>query len=350
MDAGDFVVVLTGATGRIGSLLTFMLADQDIFGANKRISLRLIYKEPLNPKLKALAMEIQDCVLPNLKSVSINPLAKKSFQSVDCLILLGSHPRGQATIRNELLEKNALLFKDLAILCEGALKPTTKVLVIANPCNTNALVFSHFSPSLDSRNVTALCWLDVHRAKAAIARKLGVSCMAVRNVVAFGNHSPTVFIDTSRATINGFAQAKPSMTQGDEELKQKQSSGSRMLRELLSVEYLQRELQEFTRQRPGDIIQLKGDTAAYSAAKAAVDHLKAWYLGSQGEVVSMCVLSDSCIGIKQRLCVSLPVICDSGSYTIANLSLDRWSERELTQMALSLNELVSEKEAAFKYL
>jgi malate dehydrogenase len=39
-------------------------------------------------------------------------------------------------------------------------KKTVKVLVVGNPCNTNALITSSYAPSIPKKNITAMTRLD----------------------------------------------------------------------------------------------------------------------------------------------------------------------------------------------
>lgn len=55
-----------------------------------------------------------------------------------------------------------------------------KVLVVGNPANTNALICSHFAPSIPKENFTALTRLDQHRATAQVAEKLNVYLVFLR--------------------------------------------------------------------------------------------------------------------------------------------------------------------------
>ena len=43
-----------------------------------------------------------------------------------------------------------------------------QVLVVGNPANTNAMICSHFAPSIPNENFTALTRLDHNRAKAQV--------------------------------------------------------------------------------------------------------------------------------------------------------------------------------------
>ena len=58
------------------------------------------------------------------------------------------------------------------------------------------------------------------------------------------------------------------------------------------------------------------DTAA-SAASAAIDHMRDWWNGSDGRVVTMAVPSDGSYGIPEGIVCGMPVICTgNGNYEI----------------------------------
>ena len=44
-----------------------------------------------------------------------------------------------------------------------------QVVVVGNPANTNAMICSHFAPSIPKENFTALTRLDHNRAKAQVS-------------------------------------------------------------------------------------------------------------------------------------------------------------------------------------
>jgi malate/lactate dehydrogenase len=100
--------------------------------------------------------------------------------------------------RKDLLSSNGLLFKSQAKMIEKACKETTKILVVGNPCNTNALAILNNS-SIKPENITALSRLDENRAIALIANKLDVLASSVKNIGIYGNHSKTMVVDISEA-------------------------------------------------------------------------------------------------------------------------------------------------------
>ena len=102
--------------------------------------------------------------------------------------------------------------------------PHTQVVVVGNPANTNAMICSHFAPSIPKENFTCLTRLDQNRAQAQVSEskwnnvsstnwtdlflprvqisaRVGVRADAVRNVIIWGNHSSTQFPDVSHAYV-----------------------------------------------------------------------------------------------------------------------------------------------------
>ena len=76
-----------------------------------------------------------------------------------------------------------------------------QVLVVGNPANTNCLVAAEFAPSIPKSQFTCLTMLDLNRARAQIAAKVGVQSQQVKNAIIWGNHSSTQYPDVSHATV-----------------------------------------------------------------------------------------------------------------------------------------------------
>lgn len=75
--------------------------------------------------------------------------------------------------------------------------------MVGNPANTNALIASHFAPSIPKQNFTALTRLDQNRAVSIIAEKTGAAIDEIKNIHIWGNHSATQYPDTFHASIKG---------------------------------------------------------------------------------------------------------------------------------------------------
>ena len=70
-----------------------------------------------------------------------------------------------------------------------------RVLVVGNPCNTNALIAMHNASGAPSDRFFAMTRLDENRAKSKLAEKAGVHVTEVTNMAIWGNHSSTQYPD-----------------------------------------------------------------------------------------------------------------------------------------------------------
>lgn len=324
----DFVVVVTGAAGNIGSTLIFLLGSANVFGDDKQIILRMIDLPEMRPRLEGLKMELEDSLLPRMKRVEILEETKESFKDADCVLFVAGKPRTLGMERRDLLEKNAALFRRLATLCNESTKADAKYLVVANPCNTNALLFSELCPNIPKKNITALSMLDHFRAQFWVANHLGVPSSRVKNIAVYGNHSSALFVDIDYGVLlpESDGRGKP-----------------QKLSELLNRSATNSDLQKFVQLRGGKIIQAKGTSSSYSAAQAIISHLQSWYLGTNGDIVSMAVPVKSVLDFDEELFVSLPVVCENREYRIvADWAKDK-TEEQMAMIRRSIESLVEEK-------
>lgn len=290
--------------------------------------LRLIEVPEMKPKLEGLKMELEDSLFERLIRVEIRDETKESFQDADCVLLVAGKPRLLGMERKDLLETNANLFKKLAALCNQTAKQTTKYLVVANPCNTNALLLSELAPKIPKKNISALSMLDQSRAQFWVANRLGVASWRVKNVVVYGNHSSSLYVDISNGIL------LPEVPSHEAPIK---------IADLLKDETTINELQRFVQLRGGKIIQTKGSSSSFSAAQAIITHLQCWYLGSKGQTVSFAVLTKGIVGFEEELCVSLPVVCENGDFKIeANWEKSKTAE-QIALIKRSVDSLIEEK-------
>lgn len=133
----------------------------------------------------------------------IKPTLKveEAFDQTDVAILVGAKPRGPGMERKDLLNENAKIFKEQGQAIENFAKKTIKVLVVGNPANTNALIASHFAPSIPKSNFTALTRLDQNRAISQISEKLSLGVEDIKNIIIWGNHSLTQYPDVNHAEV-----------------------------------------------------------------------------------------------------------------------------------------------------
>ena len=116
-----------------------------------------------------------------------------------------------------LIAKNTEIFREMGPALEKYARPDVKVVVVANPANTNCLTLMNHAPSLPKENFSALMRLDHNRAAALTARQVNyvlrgkrpgraegviedptrISASEVANVIIWGNHSASQFPDVS---------------------------------------------------------------------------------------------------------------------------------------------------------
>lgn len=118
-------------------------------------------------------MELQDCAFPLVKDIVATDDPMKAFDQLDLGVFIGGFPRKDGMERKDLLKINGKIFKTQGYALSKAAKPDCKVLVVANPANTNALLLCLNAEAIDKKNITCLTRLDQNRAKGLIAEKLG---------------------------------------------------------------------------------------------------------------------------------------------------------------------------------
>ena len=118
-------------------------------------------------------------------------------------MLVGARPRSKGMERADLLEANGAIFKPQGEALNAGAADDVKILVVGNPANTNALIAMNNAPDIPNERFTAMTRLDQNRAVAQLAQKLGVTVTDIKDLVVWGNHSPTMFPDLFNAKVNG---------------------------------------------------------------------------------------------------------------------------------------------------
>mmetsp|Transcript_34562 Transcript_34562/g.25677 ORF Transcript_34562/g.25677 Transcript_34562/m.25677 type:complete len:183 (-) Transcript_34562:544-1092(-) len=153
-------VAITGAAGQIGWILCFMVAQGRMFGPYQKVILQLLELPVAENLLTGLVMELRDCAFPLIADILPTTDALTAFKDADVAVLVGARPRGPGMERKDLLTENAKIFKVQGEAIDQVAKKNIKVLVVGNPANTNALICSHYAPSIPKKNFTALTRLD----------------------------------------------------------------------------------------------------------------------------------------------------------------------------------------------
>jgi malate/lactate dehydrogenase len=96
----------------------------------------------------------------------------EAFADTDIAILIASMPHLPGMERIDLLRANTKIFRETGEALEKVAKRSIKVLVVANPSNTNALVTMKYAPSIDPSQFTGLSMLDHNRTVAQVSQSV----------------------------------------------------------------------------------------------------------------------------------------------------------------------------------
>ncbi len=182
---------------------------------------------------------------------------KTAFTGANVCVLIGGFPRGKDMQRKDLMNKNAPIFIEQGKAINDFADRNVKVLVVANPANTNCWIAAEHAPSIPKKNFTALTRLDENRARAQLAAKLNVSVGEVAHAIIWGNHSQKQVPDAAQATVGG----KSVMSVMDAATTTWATSTTKD------------EFRQVVQTRGSAVINMRNASSAFSAAKASADHL-----------------------------------------------------------------------------
>ena len=318
-------VAITGAAGNIGYALLWRIASGDCFGKNQPLILQLLEIPPGMQRLDGVIMELRDSAFPLVHDIIGTDNPEVAFNDADAIFLVGSRPRTKDMDRSDLVAANGPIFVGQGKAIESVSSPNVKVITVGNPCNTNALIASANAPSIPNRQFTAMTRLDQNRAVGQLAEKAGVAASKVEDVFIWGNHSNTMYPDPRFATVDGESVV-----------------------ELFDNEWLQGDFLDTVSNRGKEIIVARGASSAASAASAAVDHMRDWWQGSGGRIVSMALPSEGWYGVPKGLVFSFPCRCENGEMIVVeDLSVDEFAQQKIDE---NVNALLEERDAVSELL
>ncbi|GAM24215.1 hypothetical protein SAMD00019534_073900 [Acytostelium subglobosum LB1] len=315
-------VAITGASGQIGYQLCFRIASGEMLGKDQPVILQLLELPQAMNALKGVSMELDDCAFPLLKGIVQTEDPNKAFAGADYALLVGARPRSKGMERGQLLEANAQIFSVQGkAINNNANRDSIRVLVVGNPANTNALIAARNAPDVDPKRFTAMTRLDHNRGLAQLAEKSGYGVTDIEKFCIWGNHSATQYPDITNTIINSNPMSKY----------------------INDNVWIKDNFIPTVQQRGAAIIAARGLSSAASAASAAIDHMRDWTHGTNGQWTSMAVFSDGSYGADKGLYFSFPVICKGGNYEIVQgLKLDTFSQERFD---ITRKELISERDA-----
>ncbi len=254
MPDSPVTVAVTGAAGQIGYSLLFRLASGQALGPDTPISLRLLELEAALPALDGVRMELEDCAFPLLDGITCTSDTDECFQGANWALLVGAVPRREGMERKDLLGINGGIFTGQGTSIARNAAADCRVLVVGNPCNTNALIGSTAAArhGMARDRWFAMTMLDENRGRSQLAVKAGVPVSEVRDLAIWGNHSSTQFPDAWHATIG----TRPAPQVIDDEA------------------WLRGEFIANVQQRGAAIIKARGQSSAASAANAVIDTVR----------------------------------------------------------------------------
>jgi len=321
-------VSITGAAGQIGYALLFRIASGGLFGPDQPVNLRLIEIESALPTLAGVVMELDDCAFPLLREVVTTADLDEGFSGANWVLLVGSVPRKAGMERGDLLGINGKIFTGQGQAIARSAAPDVRVLVVGNPCNTNALIAMNNAAGVPKERFFAMTRLDENRAKSQLAAKAGVHPSEVTNLCIWGNHSSTQYPDFTNAKIAG--RPAPDVI-GDDD-------------------WLKGEFLTTVQQRGAAIIKARGASSAASAANAAIETVKSLITPTPaGDWYSVAVCSDGSYGIEEGLIASFPIRTrEDGQWEIVQgVPVDDYSRGKIDA---SVKELQEEREAVKELL
>ena len=316
-------VAITGAAGQIGYSLLFRIASGEMLGKDQPVILQLLDLPQAQKACQGVIMELDDCAFPLLKGVFATDDPAVAFKDADICLLVGARPRGPGMERSDLLAANGAIFTVQGKAIAENAKEDVKVLVVGNPCNTNAYIAAAAAKKVgrtNPANYHAMLRLDYNRAASQLATKSGRPVETLRKLVVWGNHSPTMYADYRNCTSNG--DSIPSL--------------------INDPVWNNDVFLPTVGKRGAAIIEARGLSSAASAANAAIGHMRDWVLGSD-DWVTMGVPSDGSYGIPAGIVYGFPCECKGGSYKIIQgLEIDEYSREKMNK---TLKELTDEAEA-----
>jgi malate dehydrogenase len=292
-----------------------------MLGKDQPVILQLLEIPPAMGALEGVVMELNDCAFPLVAGIVPTDDPNVAFKEADYALLVGSRPRGPGMERSDLLKANGAIFTGQGKALNDNASRDVKVLVVGNPANTNCFIAMKNAPDLNPRNFTAMMRLDHNRAMSQLAEKTDSHTTKVEKMVVWGNHSSTQYPDISFATVDG-----------------------KSAKDLVDDAWYVDTFIPTVQQRGAAIIKARGASSAASAASAAIDHMRSWALGTNGQWVSMGVFSKgNSYGIDENLTYALPVTCENGEWKeVTGLEISDFSRE---RMQLTEKELQEEREA-----
>lgn len=321
-------VAVTGAAGQIGYALLFRIASGQVFGADTEVSLNLIELPQGMNALKGVVMELDDCAFPLVRSITATSDINAGFKDVNWALMVGAAPRKAGMERKDLLTINGGIFIGQGRAINDNAASDVRVLVVGNPCNTNAMIAQRSAPDVPKDRFFAMTRLDENRAKSQLAQKAGVQVRDVTNVGIWGNHSSTQYPDFYHAKVDG-----------------------KVATDVITDEaWLKGDFISTVQKRGAAIIEARGASSAASAANAAIDTVISLVNPTpEGDWHSVAVVSEGQYNTPEGLVIGFPVrtAADGSCSVVEGIEHNEFAEEKFRA---SVQELEEERDAVAELL
>ncbi|HEX2680315.1 MAG TPA: malate dehydrogenase [Candidatus Dormibacteraeota bacterium] len=316
-------VTVTGAAGQIGYALVFRIASGQMFGPDQPIVLRMLEIEPAMKSLEGVAMELDDCAFPTLVDMVLTSKTEEAFEGTNWALLVGSVPRKQGMERSDLLNVNGGIFGPQGKAIAKKAASDVKILVVGNPCNTNAYIGRLNAPEIPAERWFAMTRLDENRARSQLAQKAKVPLAAISNIAIWGNHSTTQYPDARNGRIAGLPVFDVISDHG----------------------WLKGKFIETVQKRGAAVIEARGASSAASAANAVIDSVQSIRNATPwGDWHSLAVVSHGEYSVPEGLQFGFPVRSDGDHWEVVpdlQHDDDAWKRiRTTTQELLQEQDMV----------
>ncbi|GBG85860.1 hypothetical protein CBR_g40671 [Chara braunii] len=300
------LVLLTGAASTVGRALVPLIAMGRLLGPHQPVILHMLDAESNMDRLKTMQEEVLRAAHPLLRSIKVTSDVNEAARGVSLACVLGGDRGGcdpdPGTPVETLISDNVPLFQGLAQSLQRRADRDVKVVVAADPANTNAFIMQASAPQINPQNITCLSRVYHNRAVSLIAQRVGVPVVDVKNVTVWGGQSVRGCLDVSHVVV---------------------MTGKGVYKRITDVvddnNWLEEEfIHSFWRQE-GQI------DVAMSVARAVCDHVSDWLMGTpEDSWVSMGVPSDGSYGVPRGLIYSFPVWIANGRWEILHgLPIDK---------------------------
>jgi len=283
-------IAVTGGAGQIAYSLLFRLGNGEVFGPDQPIILQILEIPQAMEALEGVVMELEDSAQPLLHGIMATDDAATAFKDANWAVLVGGKPRGPGMERKDVIGVNAPIFVGQGQAINDNVADDIRILVVANPCNSNALIAKSNAPDIPDDRWFAMTRLDQNRAVAQLAKKAGVTPEQITRVGIWGNHSATQYPHFDEILID----RKPALDVIND-------------RSWFEGEFL-----TTIQQRGKAIINARGKSSAASAANAALDTIRSLITATpEGDWFSAAIYSaDNPYGVDENLMFSFPLRSD----------------------------------------